>query len=90
MNYENQKVTGMTVKIKHYKHNDMQTKSIFIKTNQQNPLCPVNPITKYFTISNHKSGPLFQFPCGTPVSYAFFSSSLKSLLTFIGLNTQRS
>lgn len=51
-------------------------------------ICPVNAITKYLTLSNHKAGPLFQFTCGTPVSYAFFSSSLKSLLTFIGLNTQ--
>lgn len=88
VNYESKRATGMTVKITHYKHSDMQTKSIFIKTNQQNPLCPVNAITKYLTLSNHKAGPLFQFTCGTPVSYAFFSSSLKSLLTFIGLNTQ--
>lgn len=88
VNNESQRATGMTVKITPYKHSDMQTKSICIKTNQQNPLCPVNAITKYLTLSNHKSGPLFQFPCGSPVFYALFSSSPKSLLTFIGLNTQ--
>lgn len=84
--YENGVVAGMTLSITYYKHSDLQPKSISIAKNDSNVLCPVTAMFNYLSVSKHRSGPLFQFPCGTPVSYYYFSSSLKSLLLFIGLN----
>lgn len=78
--YEDSKSINMTVCITNYKHSDLKTKTISIRGSS------VNAMLNHFKISKHKSGPLFQFPCGTLVSYFYFNSSLKSLLSFIGLN----
>lgn len=86
--YENQIPINMTVTIKYYKHSNLQPKTISVARNASNLLCPVTAMLNYLKVVKHKSGPLFQFPCGTPVSYSYFSSSLKSLLEFIGLNPE--
>ena len=76
----------MSVHITNYKHSDLKPKTISIIGNLENQLCPVKAVNNYLALSQHKVGPLFQFPCGTPVSYFYFNSSLKSLLSFIGLD----
>lgn len=85
-NEGNDSLITMSVHITNYKHSDLKPKTISILGNLENKLCPVNAMSNYLAISQHKLGPLFQFPCGTPVSYFYFNSSLKSLLSFIGLD----
>ncbi|VDI80146.1 Hypothetical predicted protein [Mytilus galloprovincialis] len=86
--FENKVSKRMTVTMRNYKHSDMQPKTISIDKNTSNIACPVMAMSSYLNLVKHNSGPLFQFPCGTPVSYAFFSASLKAVLNFVGLNTQ--
>ena len=86
--YENSIVVSMTLSITYYKHSDLQPKTLSIARNASNMLCPVTALLNYLNMSKHRSGPLFQFPRGTPVSYYYFSSSLKSLLSFIGLSPE--
>ncbi|CAG2221488.1 unnamed protein product [Mytilus edulis] len=85
--FENKVSKRMTVTMRNYKHSDMQPKTISIDKNTSNIACPVIAMSSYLTLVKHNSGPLFQFPCGTSVSYAFFSASLKAVLNFVGLNT---
>ncbi|VDI41984.1 Hypothetical predicted protein, partial [Mytilus galloprovincialis] len=86
--FENKVSKRMTVTMRNYKHSDMQPKTISIDKILSNIACPVMAMSSYLNLVKHNSGPLFQFPCGTPVSYAFFSASLKAVLNFVGLNTQ--
>ena len=85
-NEGNDSLITMSVHITNYKHSDLKPKTISIIRNLENQLCPVNSMSNYLAISQHKLGQLFQFPCGTPVSYFYLNSSLKSLLSFIGLD----
>ena len=84
MGYKNKVPINMTVTIKNYKHSNLQPKSISVDRNANNVLCPVTAMLNYLKVVKHQSGPLFQLP----VSYSYFSSSLKSLLEFIGLNPE--
>lgn len=88
ISYENRNPINMTVTIKYYKHSNLQPKTITINCDPGNSLCPVLAMSNYLMRVKYSSGPLFQFPCGTSVSYAYFSSALKSLLKFIGLNPE--
>ncbi|XP_076103619.1 uncharacterized protein LOC143072529 isoform X2 [Mytilus galloprovincialis] len=86
--YKNQVPINMTVTITFYKHSDLRPKTILITRNFGNMFCPVKTMMDYIKVAKHKSGPLFQFLCGTPVSYTYFNSSLKSLLICIGLSPE--
>ena len=77
---------SMTVTIRNYKHSDLQPKKIVIQRNKHNSICPVLTLWQYVSVTKHRHGPLFCFICGTPVSYFYFNSSLKSLLRFVGLS----
>lgn len=85
-NEGNDSLITMSVHITNYKHSDLKPKTILIIRNLENQLCPVNSMSNYLAISQHKLGSLFQFPRGTLVSYFYLNSSLKSLLSFIGLD----
>ena len=83
---ENQ-LLSMTVTIRNYKHSDLQPKKIVLHRNNQNLICPVSVMGQYVSLVKHSHGPLFCFICGTPASYFYFNSSLKSfLLRFVGLS----
>lgn len=83
---EQEHVIGVRVTLTDYKHSDLQPKTISITRDKENLLCPVESLLNYFAIAKHRMGPLFQFVCGAPVSYSYFNSSLKSLLSYVGLN----
>lgn len=85
---EHGQITGLRVSIKDYKHSDLQPKTISIARNSLNLTCPVAALLQYLSLVNHTNGPLFKFICGSPVTYSYFNSSLKSLLTFVGLSPQ--
>jgi hypothetical protein len=59
---------------------------ISLKANVGSALCPVRALFDYLNMSISTSGPLFQNPDGTPVTYSQVSSHLKSAVQFIGLN----
>ena len=83
---EQEHVIGVRVTLTDYKHSDLQPKTISITRDKENLLCPVESLLNYFAIAKHRMGPLFQFVCGAPVSYSYFNSSLKSLLSYVGLS----
>lgn len=80
-------VTGISVSMTLYKHSNMHPKTIFIPVTN-GPFCPVASLSAYLTRSGHCDGPLFQFPCGAAIPHAYCSSTLKSILIFIGLDPQ--
>lgn len=84
--YSDNSFNGMSLTISHYKHSDLHPKVIQIPTNRDLLVCPVAVLSAYLTLSGHRQGPLFQFPCGTPVSQTYFSAALKSILLFIDLD----
>ena len=85
---EQDEVVSMRVIITSYKHSDLQPKTISIVKHSNNYLCPVSSLQQYLSYASHIKGPLFQFACGSPVTYSYFSSSLKLLLEHIGLSPQ--
>lgn len=80
-------VSNMTITMKFYKHSNLQSKTLSIARRPENYLCPVKAIEEYLRLQNCPHGPLFRFKCGKPVSGFYFNSSLKSLLNFVGLDT---
>ena len=49
-------------------------------------MCPVQALYNYLHTFGHKSGPLFQFMGGEPVTYAFVVKNLTNIIDFVGLN----
>lgn len=43
-------------------------------------MCPVKTLCKYVQTFGHKSGPLFQFIGGKPVTYAFIAKHLQNII----------
>ena len=80
-------VSNTTITMKFYKHSNLQSKTLSIARRPENYLCPVKAIEEYLRLQNCPHGPLFRFKCGKPVSGFYFNSSLKSLLNFVGLDT---
>ena len=83
---DQKQLLSMTVTMKNYKHSGLQPKKIVNQRNRNNLICPVLALWQYISVSKHRHGPLFSFVCGTPVSYFYFNSSLKSILKFVGLS----
>lgn len=59
---------------------------IHLKASGNEDMCPVKTLYTYVQTFGHKSGPLFQFMGGEPVTYAFVSKHLQNIIRFIGLN----
>ncbi|XP_063399785.1 uncharacterized protein LOC134684430 [Mytilus trossulus] len=67
---------------------DLHPKTIYIPICADNITCPVTLVHHYLSQFGHSSGPLFQFKSGAPVTRSSFTTSLKSALSFIGLDTR--
>ena len=82
---------GMSLVLHHFKHKQqVQPVSLYIAHNPQNvECCPVESMQKYLRVLGNKSGPLFQFLDGKVVSYNYTADKLRTLVRFIGLDTQR-
>ena len=79
---------SMSITLTNYKHSDLHPKTIAITREALSSYCPVLTLYEYVQASGIKSGPLFQFPCGSAVSSAFFTEKLRALLTFNGFSTK--
>lgn len=79
---------GMSLTMTYYKHSDLHPKTIYIPICADNITCPVIHVHHYLSQFGHSSGPLFQFKSGAPVTRSYFTTSLKSALSFIGLDTR--
>ncbi|XP_071179458.1 uncharacterized protein [Mytilus edulis] len=85
---ENSSLKGMSLTMTYYKHSDLHPKTIYIPICADNITCPVIHVHHYLSQFGHSSGPLFQFKSGAPVTRSYFTTSLKSALSFIGLDTR--
>ena len=85
---ENSSLKGMSLTMTYYKHSDLHPKTIYIPICANNITCPVIHVHHYLSQFGHSSGPLFQFKSGAPVTRSYFTTSLKSALSFIGLDTR--
>ena len=80
---------GVEIKLKQYKHSK-QPVTLFLPQNLADPiLCPLSAVRTYLNMSSHSTGAFFQLPNGQAVSYAFFTSHLKSAITFLGFDANR-
>ena len=82
---DNKMLEGVDIILKNYKHCD-HPKTIFLPHDMSNNYCPVKALQEYCSIAQHKTGPLFCFPCGSPVTHSYFSNCLKSALAFNNLD----
>ena len=85
--FSNNVLTGLSLFIRHFKHSDLQGKTLLIKA-KNTTVCPVLLLKAYLDIAHHTEGPLYQFPDAKPVSYSYFSTQLKNVLSFAGFNPQ--
>lgn len=87
----NEKLIGMSVLMHHFKHKQQSSAvSLYIKQNENHPeICPVLVVNRYLQVHTHRTGPLFQFLDGSPVSYNYVTAKLKLLLVFLGLDPNR-
>lgn len=76
---------GASLILRVYKHSD-HPKTIYLPCDMANSYCPVKALNDYINPAQHKTGPLFCFPCGSPVSHSYFSNCLKLTLSFINLD----
>lgn len=77
---------NITVWLYHYKNSDGKSAKINLQRSQTSALCPTRTLQTYLNISKHRCGSLFQLSSGSPVSYTYFTKTLKSLIEFIGLD----
>ena len=74
--------------IRQFKHNLMRQPLEIVMPRQADPdICPVHAKALYIKVRGYASGPLFCFPNNSPISRSFFTSNLKSLISFIGFST---
>jgi hypothetical protein len=86
LNVDDKDINGLSVVITNYKHSDLHAKAIFIPRELGNAACPVKAVHNYLSTFGHTKGSLFQFRSGSPVTHSYFTSSLKSMLMFMGLD----
>ncbi|XP_062614099.1 uncharacterized protein LOC134275823 [Saccostrea cucullata] len=78
---------GVQIRLRYFKHmKNNQPVTILLSSSKDFQICPVHALYLYTCTFNHKSGPLFSFKSGAPVSRSFVVSNLKSALTFCDLN----
>ena len=70
-----------------YKHYQGPPVSLLISAAESPKFCPVRFIRLYLLLRGSAPGPLFIFPCGSPVTRTFFSEHLKKSLVWAGLST---
>ena len=69
---------------------DGQPIVLTLAANYFNPqLCPVRALKTFTSLYQHKSGPLFTFKSGHPVSHSFVAAQLKHAIEFIGLDSSK-
>ncbi|XP_069111803.1 uncharacterized protein [Argopecten irradians] len=81
-------IKAMTVRIVNFKHSENQTITLEIPIKANKNYCPVLALHSYLQMSNHTSGPLFQFADKSPVTYSYFCKSLQAVLKFLQLDTR--
>jgi len=84
------KVSGIIITFTHFKHSaaHIGTK-LFIKASSPPTACPVKALLAYLRLRGSLPGPLFTFGQNHPVSRSFFSQSLASCISFIGLDPSK-
>ena len=87
-NFAHSVLKSLSVSIVNYKHSDLHPKVIYIAREAKTTYCPVIAVYEYVQKTGIKSGPIFQFASGSPVSCSYFADKLKALLTFNGFDTK--
>ncbi|MES9881497.1 MAG: hypothetical protein ABW185_11510 [Sedimenticola sp.] len=85
--YVASKLAGLEITLQQFKHSTRPV-TLFFPVHADCNMCAVTAINTYLSGTSHKSGPLFQFNDGQPVSYAFFNSHLKDCISFLGYDTK--
>lgn len=77
-------LSAVSLVLKNFKTN--KSKEIHLKASTNTDMCPVHSLYQFIQTFQHKSGPLFQFMGGDPVTYCFVTKHLQITVRFIGLN----
>lgn len=80
-------LSAVSLVLKNFKTN--KSKELFqihLKASTNTDMCPVHSLYQFIQTFQHKSGPLFQFMGGDPVTYCFVTKHLQNTIWFIGLN----
>lgn len=82
------KSTGLSVKIKDFKHNSTaRTFKILLAKQPNREICPHSLMAQYLLARGTQHGPLFTFPAMKGVPRRIFDDHLRKVLTVCGLNT---
>ena len=80
--------TAVLITISKFKHNHSAQPVQIVLPAQQDPMiCPVIQLKAYLKLRGSDEGPLFRYQDGRPISRNFFTSNLKTVLIFRGLQT---
>ena len=80
--------TGVEVRLQKFKHGKHPV-MLFLPENTDQCICPVAITKLYLAQAPNRGGPFFQHLNKSPVTYQVFSSYLKSVITFLGLDSTR-
>ncbi|XP_062618200.1 uncharacterized protein LOC134279801 isoform X1 [Saccostrea cucullata] len=85
--FKRQKPCSVQLVLRHFKTQKMNEPIIIcLESSANSEICPVNALYVYQSQYSHRSGPLFQFKDGTPLSYNYVSKQLAASVKFTGLN----
>ncbi|XP_062572816.1 integrase/recombinase xerD homolog isoform X2 [Saccostrea cucullata] len=77
----------MTLTLRHFKHNaSCRPVCLQIATQKCKSICPVRAMVKYIEARGSAQGPLFTFDNCNPISQAYFTSELKNVVLYTGLD----
>lgn len=87
--YTNNVLSGVEIRFTHFKHSKNSAQTVYISCcRHEDDRCPVHALFQYLELRKARSGPLFSFMDGSPVSRAFFTKNLNLSLTWSGLSKQ--
>lgn len=79
----------MTLTLRHFKHND-SCRPVSLQIDNQNckSICPVRAMVKYIKAHGFACGPLLTFDGCNPISQTYYTSELKNVLVYCGLDSK--
>lgn len=81
--------TDFELSLSGYKHSQGKITTLYIPCNETDvAFCPVHALWMYFKLREPRSGPIFTFMHGSPVSRSFFAQQLNLSLHWSGCNTK--
>lgn len=82
------KIHAAEINMEHFKHyKGKSCKVLYIESNQDAEMCPVQALTRYCELRGAHGGPLFCFSDGKPVTRQYFTQQLQLSLLWAGYDT---